>query len=429
MKPFIIRMLRYLAKRQIATFHPMVIAVTGSVGKTSTKNAIAIVLGSMLDVRTANKNYNNEFGVPLAIMGETSPGKNVWEWLKLFVRQYNVKKFPTHLVLEYGADRPGDIQASCNIAKPDVAVLTAISPVHASNYTNFGALADEKATLGDNVAEGGLVVLNADDQTVNLMRDRFAATTATYGKSGRQANIKDIYVKTVLDDHYAPNDVAVLTKAAIEIDGETVDLKLPNCLGDTPVFACAAALLVAKHCDVPLKKAAKALNESFAPAPGRLRPLAGIKGSLILDDTYNAAPASTIAALDALALFTADRPGSRRIAALGKMAELGQYSEAEHAAVGRRVSEVADIFVATGSEMQGAADEAERMGMKPSAVIRVHDAVEAGRWLDANIKEGDIVLVKGSQSARMEKAVKDIIAEPLRASELLVRQEKYWLKS
>ena len=100
MKPLIIRVLRYLAKRQIAQFHPMVIAVTGSVGKTSTKNAIAIALGSTLDVRTANKNYNNEFGVPLAIMGEMSPGKNVWEWLKLFVRQYNVKKFPKYLVLE-----------------------------------------------------------------------------------------------------------------------------------------------------------------------------------------------------------------------------------------------------------------------------------------------------------------------------------------
>ncbi len=419
MKPIIIRTLRFLAKRQIAKFHPVVIAVTGSVGKTSTKNAIAIALGSSFDVRTANKNYNNEFGVPLAIMGEMSPGKNIWGWVKLFVRQYSVKKFPTHLVLEYGADRPGDIQASCDIARPDVGIITAISPVHASNYSNFGALADEKATLGDNVPADGFVVLNADDQTVNLMRDRFTSTVATYGKSGRQANIKDIYVKVV--------DISVLTKAAIEIDGETVDLKLPNCLGDTPVFACAAALLVAKHCDVPLQKAAKALNESFAPAPGRLRPLAGIKGSLILDDTYNAAPASTIAALDALALFTADRQGSRRIAALGKMAELGQYSEAEHAAVGRRVSEVADIFVAAGSEMQGAADEAERMGMKSSSVIRVHDAVEAGRWLDAHVKEGDIVLVKGSQSARMEKATKDILAEPLRAKELLVRQEEYWL--
>ena len=427
MKLFLAKALQKLAKRQIDQFHPVVIAVTGSVGKTSTKNAIAITLGSTFDVRTANKNYNNEIGVPLAIMGEMSPGKNAWEWAKLFVRQWNVKKFPTHLVLEYGADRPGDIQTSCNIAKPHVAVLTAISPVHASNYKNFGALAEEKATLGDNVAEEGLVILNTDDQTINLMRGRFTAPVASYGKSGKQATITDVYVKTVLDDHYAVNDVAVLTKASIDIEGEVVSLQLKNCLGDTPVFACAAALLVAKHCEVPLKAAAKALSDSFVPAPGRLRPLAGIKGSLIIDDTYNAAPASTIAAIDALALFTADRPGSRRIAALGKMAELGQYSEAEHSAVGRKVAEVADIFVAVGSEMQGAADEAERMGMKTSSVIRVNDAVEAGRWLDANIKEGDIVLVKGSQSARMEKAAKDIIAEPLRASELLVRQEAYWM--
>ncbi len=429
MKLLVAKALQKLAKRQIDRFHPVVIAVTGSVGKTSAKNAIAIALSSACDARTANKNYNNEFGVPLAILGEMSPGKNAWEWAKLFARQLRVKTFPTHLVLEYGADRPGDIQLSCDIAKPNVGVLTAISPVHASNYANFGALAEEKATLGDNVSEDGLVILNADDQTINLMRGRFIAPVATYGKSGRQATITDVYVKTILDDHYAVEDVAVITKASIDIEGEVVNLQLKNCLGDTPVFACAAALLVAKHCDVPLKAAAKALSESFVPAPGRLKPLSGIKGSLILDDTYNAAPASTIAAIDALALFTADRPGSRRIAVLGKMAELGQYSESEHAAVGRKVAEVADIFIAAGSEMQAAADEAERLGMKSPAVIRVNDGVEAGRWLDANIKEGDIVLVKGSQSARMEKAVKDVIAEPLRASELLVRQEEYWSKN
>ncbi len=167
----------------------------------------------------------------------------------------------------------------------------------------------------------------------------------------------------------------------------------------------------------------------MVPAPGRMRPMAGIKGSLILDDSYNAAPASVMAALDVLHLFLTDRPNSRRVAALGKMAELGQYSEAEHAAVGRRVAEVADVFVAVGPEMQGAADEALRAGMKPESIIRVTDPVQAGRWLDENIREGDIVLIKGSQSARIEKAAKDVIAEPLRAAELLCRQEEYWMKN
>lgn len=419
MKTLFVRGLRWLAQRQLDQFQPVVIAVTGSVGKTTTKSAIAIALGAQFDVRTAKKNYNNEFGVPLAVLGESSPEKNLWEWAKLFYRQLVVKTFPTHLVLEFGADKPGDIQALCDFVKPHVAVLTAISPVHVSNYPNFGALAEEKATLGDNVAVDGLVLLNSDDSTVKMMQGKFAAPTVTYGKNGKQAKIVDVYVK-ILDNH------AVMTKAQIDVGGEVVNLELKNCLGDAPVSACAAALLVAHHFAVPLDEAAKALNEGFVPAPGRMRPLAGIKKTLILDDTYNAAPASMMAGLDVLKLFTVGRPNMRRIAVLGKMAELGQYSESEHAIIGRRVAEVADIFVAAGLEMAGAADEAERAGMKKENVIRVNDAVEAGRWLDAHLHDGDIVFVKGSQSARMEKAVKDIIADPLNAKELLVRQEAYW---
>jgi UDP-N-acetylmuramoyl-tripeptide--D-alanyl-D-alanine ligase len=397
------------------------------VGKTSTKNAIAIALGATLDVRTAKKNYNNEFGVPLAIMGEYSPGKNVWEWVKLFVRQWNVKKFPKVLVLEYGADKPGDIQASCDVAKPMISVITAVSPVHAANYPNFGALVEEKATLGDNTPEDGAVILNADDATVSQMRGRFTAPVKSYGRSGKEAVIADIYTKVTEQDVYRPDDAPIITKASIIVDGETVNVALKNCIGDVLVSACAAALLVAKECDVPLQKAAAALSERFTATPGRMKPVAGVKGSLILDDSYNAAPASVNAALNVLASFKTLRPDARRIAVLGTMAELGQYAEEEHNTIGRRVATIADVFVAIGPSMAMAADEAIRAGMKADSVIRVADSVEAGRWLDANVRGGDIILVKGSQSARTEKAVKDIMAEPLRAEELLCRQEAYWM--
>ncbi len=213
------------------------------------------------------------------------------------------------------------------------------------------------------------------------------------------------------------------------MEGETVNLALRNVLGSAAVSACAAALLVAKHCDVPLERAAKALNEHFSSLPGRMRPLAGIKGSLILDDSYNAAPASTTAGLEVLGSFKTLRSTARRIAALGAMAELGTYSDEAHANIGQRIASVADIFVAVGPTMALAADVAMREGMKLEHVIRCADAIEAGRWLDAHVRAGDIVFVKGSQSARMEKAVKDILAEPMRAPELLCRQEDSWLMS
>ncbi|MCR4312290.1 MAG: Mur ligase family protein, partial [Candidatus Uhrbacteria bacterium] len=182
LKQLVVRQLRRLAKRQLTAFTPTVVAVTGSVGKTSTKNAIAIALAAKHSVRKSEKNYNNEFGVPLAILAETSPGKNLWEWIKLFRRARHIKTFPKYLVLEYGADKPGDIAELCKLARPDIGVITAISPVHAVNYPNLAALADEKATLGDFVPEHGLVILNSDDATVALMKDRFSAPVITYGK-------------------------------------------------------------------------------------------------------------------------------------------------------------------------------------------------------------------------------------------------------
>lgn len=426
-KDLVVRALGSAAKRQIAEFKPTVVAVTGSVGKTSTKNAIATALGAQYAVRKSEKNYNNEIGVPLAILGEMSPGKNAWEWFKLLKRTRGITSFPKCLVLEYGADKPGDIAQLCKLATPKIGVITAVSPVHAVNYPNFAALAEEKATLGDHVPEDGLVVLNVDDPTVALMKDRFTAPVMTYGLNGGNVTATNVRFETRLDDSFDPDEVFCVMRATIDAGGESAELILKNCIGEMPILASLAGIAVARHLRVPVAKAAEALSKEFVPSPGRLRPLPGVKGSLILDDTYNAAPASVIAALDTLKYFeTVDN--RRKIVVLGSMAELGQYSEAEHRHIGRKVAEVADRFIAVGPDMRYAAEEAERAGMNSEAIEWMTDSYEAGRYLDRTIKKGDIVLVKGSQSARMERAVKDIMAEPQRAKEFLTRQDEAWLK-
>jgi len=236
----------------------------------------------------------------------------------------------------------------------------------------------------------------------------------------------DVRLETRLDASFDPGETLCATRATVDASGESAELVLKNCVGEMPIVACLAAIAVARHFKVPVAKAAEALSLEFTPSPGRLRPLAGIKGSLILDDTYNAAPASVMAALDAFRHFDAIE-NRRKIVVLGSMAELGQYSEGEHRHVGRKVAAVADRFIAVGPDMKFAAEEAERAGMNAEAIEWMADAVEAGRYLDRTVKRGDIVLVKGSQSARMERAVKDILAEPARAADLLVRQEAAWL--
>jgi UDP-N-acetylmuramoyl-tripeptide--D-alanyl-D-alanine ligase len=160
-----------------------------------------------------------------------------------------------------------------------------------------------------------------------------------------------------------------------------------------------------------------------------MNPIPGIKGSLILDASYNAAPASMGAALDVLASFT-PQEGTRRIAVLGHMAELGQHSEQEHRLIGLKVGEVGVDLLLTVGELAGHIRQgAMEAGILEDHTQHVDSPEEAGRWLDREIRKGDIVLIKGSQSARTEKIVKDVMAQPLQAKDLLVRQEEIWLNT
>lgn len=427
MKTFVTKLLSGMARHKINKFKPTIVAVTGSVGKTSTRNAIAIALGAKYRVRTPYKNYNNEIGLPLAVFGESSPGKNAWEWLKLFVRAQRTADMPEYLVLEYGVDKSGDMTELVKIARPDMAVITAISPVHVSNYPSFEALIDEKARLGEAVESDGLVVLNGDDVRVIEMRSRFAAPVATYSLSHGDAYATDIRMEYPRETSFDVGEVFVITRATLHVHNQSSELILQNCATTSLVSAALAAVAVATQLSVPLSEATTALSKDLLPVNGRLRPLAGIKGSLILDDSYNAAPASVMAALEALEQFTPGEERDRRIAVLGDMAELGSLSDIEHRGIGERVAHVADLFIAVGPQMKLAAEAAEAAGLSRDQIEWFKDSIEAGRYLDRVVEQGDIVLVKGSQSMRMEKTVKDLLAEPARASELLVRQEEKWL--
>jgi UDP-N-acetylmuramyl pentapeptide synthase len=162
----------------------------------------------------------------------------------------------------------------------------------------------------------------------------------------------------------------------------------------------------------------------FVPPNGRLKLIEGLRGSHILDDTYNASPSSTETALETLSAITA----KRRIAALGDMLELGSYSEEAHRQIGVKASSVCDILVVVGARMRFVSDEAVARGFEAGKEFFACDtSQEAGALLAKIVREGDVVLVKGSQSMRMEKAVKDIMAHPENATKLLVRQEESWL--
>ena len=423
MKNLVTKILTWASKRVLAKHKPIIIAVTGSVGKTSTRDAIALVLGTKFRVRVPKKNLNTEIGVPLVILDLDKP-TSAWGWLALMFKAIGQatasdQSYPTHLVLEFGADRPGDIKHLCELAPPSVGVVTAITHVHVANYPSLEAMIAEKAELIKCLPADGLAILNADDERTLAMRQLSKALVVTYG-SNDQAEVA--VVDYVLN---APRGIrfAVADRRTEEMPTQ---VELAGTLGAHQALVCAAAIAVGKHFGVSAAQAAKVLSAQYSPPAGRLKPLAGIKQTLLLDDSYNAAPASMNAALEVLKACQPTDVG-RRVAALGEMAELGPHTEEQHRQLGWRAAEAGvDLLVLVGEKSRDTARGALEAGMKDDQIVLVKNAEEAGRYLDKEIKSGDVVLIKGSQSSRMEKTVRDLLADPTKASELLVRQEPEW---
>lgn len=432
MKQFVQTLLKRFAARIVEVNQPKVVAITGSVGKTSTRNAIAALCEAHFQVRTNKKNYNNEFGIPLTIIGEMSPGKSAFGWAGVLWRAWrmSLKKdpnYPNLLVLEFGVDHPGDIAYLCEIAKPDVAVLTAISPVHLEHFGTLEKLMEEKGSLLQCVSEKGVAIFNADDAKVVELASKATVPTVSYSmKNEAGVFAKNIGLTTREDFSFEPGELFSQLSFEVSAGDEEEAVVLQNRLGKGAVQSLLAAVAVGKALGLSLSDMTKAVSNIKAE-PGRMHPIAGIKGSLLLDDSYNAAPASMRAGLQVLKMFSVEEE-ARRIAALGAMGELGSRSEDEHRMIGMRCAEGGvDVLVCVGERARDIRRSAIEAGFSEEKTQYFSSSKEAGRWLDQEVKKGDIVFIKGSQSARMEYVTKDLMAEPMRAKELLVRQEESWL--
>ncbi len=436
MKSILQNILARLARATIKKYKPMIITVTGSVGKTSARMAIFDVLKSAHHVRTAAKNFNNEIGVPLTILGIDHYGKNIlaWKWSLVkvwFSLLFSSKKYPDILILEYGVDRPGDMDYLVSIARPDIAVITAIGdvPAHIEFFKDAEAIANEKAKLVEALSIQGYAILNHDDYAVYDMKEKTKAHVMTYGfEEHADMRIAHYELRTIKNETLGDIPEGITMK--MQYSGSVVPVRLYHVFGTPACYAAAAAAAVGLILNKNMVEISEALARYESP-PGRLRLLKGIKSSFILDDTYNASPEAMRVALDTLAIL----PGKRKIAVLGDMLEIGTYTENSHRSIGDRVAEFADMLITVGARAKFIADEAMMRGTEKHArvlnhnqVLRFDDSTEAGKALDPLIQEGDLILVKGSQGMRMERVVYEIMCQPLLADKLLVRQEEYWKK-
>ncbi|MFC1687436.1 UDP-N-acetylmuramoyl-tripeptide--D-alanyl-D-alanine ligase [Patescibacteria group bacterium] len=421
--------LQIVTRLIIKKYQPKIVGVTGSVGKTSTKEAIYTVLKSKFRTGKNLKNYNNEIGVPLAILGEETGGKNPFIWFGIFWRAFlkilfRDDSYPEILAVEMGADKAGDIGYLTKLAPCTVGVVTAVSGVHMEFFKSFERVVSEKRKIISHLPKDGYAILNTDDPEVIKMKEKTKAKVLTYGFS-EQADIRGIDPQVSHGPPDTPKRPISIQGISFKVayDGSTVPMFLPSVLGRHQVLGGLAAVAVGVAFSLNLHDIATALKEFVSP-PGRMNLLPGIKYTSLIDDSYNSSPKAAIAALDTLKLID---NGGKKIAALGDMAELGSESDTGHEEVGKHaaISDL-DILVTVGEKAKVIAQSARESGMSADRVVSYDHAEQAGRYIQKIIDTGDVVLIKGSQVARMEKVTKELMTEPLRAKDLLVRQGAEW---
>ncbi len=349
-----------LAGYALQRVRPLVVAVTGSNGKTSTKELVAAILAKRFEVLRSTGNLNTETGLPLTVL--------------------RLEPHHTALVLEMGLQRAGDIARLAALAKPSIGIVTNVGTVHMEFFSTHEQLALAKGELVSALPDDGLAVLNADNEFYPLLARMTSARIATFGLEKGDYRVEGYRSLTGGGCEFSVNGVSV----RLSLDGRHQAMN------------AAAALTAAEFAGVPLAEGAAALAD--VEVAHRLQELPVAAGYSIIDDAYNASPESMLAAFDAMA--EAPRRG-RLLAVLGQMGELGALSEESHRRVGRRAGEVFDaVCVVDG-------DQARVLAESAGAEL-VPDRAAAVDWVRRNAVDGDRVLVKASHGIHLEEVVREL---------------------
>lgn len=403
-------LIRSLARRMVRAYQPYIIAITGSVGKTSAKEAVFAVLKEYKRVRKTQSNFNNELGVPLTILGEWSSITHPawWFWIKVIIGSFLktiivVKnRYPEVLILEYGADKTGDIAYLLSIARPDMGVITAIGemPVHVEFYAEgVEAVVREKSKLVHALGVHQQAILNADDPHTKTISQKTNAHITTFGQSA-DANVRITHIKHTV----AQNRITGIT-CKIQHEGSEIPFIIKNAFSVAHAYAAASAVAAAcEYLKINLLEIAQAIEKNYQPVTGRSIIIPGIKQTQIIDESYNSSPAALEMALKTMQLVA----HTRRVAVLGDMLELGGLSIEAHEKAGILAAQCVDVLITVGVRAKLMAQKAIERGMYEAAVHSFDTAQEAGLKLQEVMKQRDVVLIKGSHAIGLEAVVEEV---------------------
>jgi UDP-N-acetylmuramoyl-tripeptide--D-alanyl-D-alanine ligase len=367
-----LRGLQAMAAEWRTRFDPLVVGVTGSIAKTSTKEAVAAVLGAAMPTLRNEGNQNNEIGLPLTV-------------LRLRVEHRAA-------VLEMGMYVGGEIGDLARIGRPEIGIVTAVQPVHLSRIGTIEAIEQAKGELVEALPEDGVAILNADDERVRRMASRTRARAMTYGfAADADVRAEDVVSRGADGMRF-------------RLVGPGVDrqVAIPS-LGRLAVHNALAGAAVGLAAGIPLELIGAGLAAGWsAPHRGELIRAGDVT---IVDDSYNASPGSVVAALELLAGMD-----GRRIAVLGEMLELGNEQEAGHLRVGEAAATLADRLIVVGAGAAAIAEGAQQAGMAAEAITTVADRAAARERLLAELRPGDVVLVKASRGIALDELVDELRA-------------------
>lgn len=410
LRKFLLYILWRRVDRQVKIQKPTVVAITGSVGKTSAREAVALVLAKKnRPILKTEGSLNTEIGNPLSLMGYKSQPIGL-EWLGVIYKAIfglieTYSKRP-YYVLEYSSDKPGDISFLAGKLQPDIAVLTLISPVHMQFYKDFEELVQEKTSILGFVKAGGDAVLNHNDPSQDLpfgSKMEYWAQDLKWEQGGIKADFKYKYQNKT-------ESIAVQT----------------NLIGEHQLNAVLVAGAVGLLEGISQEKILEAISE-YQPPKGRGRLIEGKNDTTIIDDSYNASPASVKAGLTMVHNY-AQGKARRSVAILGNMAELGENSKSLHEEVAKFAFGLVDQLVLSGPFADSMLAAAVSVGFDPDAIAVFESADLLIDVVEDLVKAKDIIYVKGSQNGvRLERAVKKLMKYPELAEQYLVRQEKHWL--
>jgi UDP-N-acetylmuramoyl-tripeptide--D-alanyl-D-alanine ligase len=351
-----------------------VIGITGSVGKSTTKEMVAEVLSQRYHTLKSPGNLNNEIGLPLSILKLSSGYQRA--------------------VLEMGFYIPGEIAFLCDIAQPQVGVVTNIGTVHAERAGSQENIFLGKSELVQSLPEDGVAILNFDDPWVRKMEEKTRAQVFFYGLSSEA----DLWADNVEGQGLEG------IRFRLHYQRETLHVRVPL-IGRHSVHTALRAAAVGLVEGLTWQEIFDGLNLGHTQL--RLVAVRSKTGALILDDTYNASPESMLAALNLL-----DELDGHKIAVLGDMLELGQYERQGHEMVGLRTAQVADTLLTLGPRGHMIAEAARRSGMRKTSVFEFEELEQIVNWLDENLSKNDSVLIKGSHGLRMDRIVNALEVRP-----------------